>query len=139
MDKNKVLEFIKKQSLAVYSTASLSGQPQSAVMAITVTDDWSIYMSTEPTTRKIRNLAVNPASSLVIGGLNNDPSVQLDGRSIIIPDSEVESAKSLVLSIHPELKDYLNPSSKFIKFTPSWLRYSDFSQNPPEIVGFSDF
>jgi len=131
-DKNSVLQFIKSQGLGVYSTASKSGKSQSAVMAIAVTDDFIIYFSTEATTRKIKNLLENPLSSLVIGGLSNDPYVQMDGNSVIVADLDVESVKSTMMAVCPELKEHLSPTLKFIKFVPTWLRFSDYLKNPRE-------
>ena len=54
-------------------------------MAIAVTDSNEILMSTEPNTRKMKNLSINPLSSILVGGLDS-PSVQLDGETIIASD-----------------------------------------------------
>jgi general stress protein 26 len=75
MTKDQILEFIKKQSLSVLSTATPSGKTESAVMAIATSDNWEIYMSTESDTRKIPILESNSQASLLVGGLSS-PSVQ---------------------------------------------------------------
>lgn len=136
IDKKVVWEFIKKQSLATLSTADKKGKPESAVMAIATTDSGEILMSTEPNTRKIQNLAINPLSSMIVGGLDS-PSVQIDGETIIASGPIAEEIKNQILTIHPETKEYLSETAVFLKFIPKWLRYSDFSQNPPEIFEFS--
>ncbi|MFA6518982.1 MAG: pyridoxamine 5'-phosphate oxidase family protein [Candidatus Shapirobacteria bacterium] len=132
MNKDQILQFIKKQSLAVLSTATPSGKTESAVMAI-AGDNWEIYMSTESDTRKIPILEANSQASLLVGGLSS-PSVQLDGHCFICSNSDADFVKSQILAIHPDTKDYLTPTSVFLKFVPSWARFSDFSQNPPTIV-----
>ena len=133
MDKNQILEFVKKQTLAVLSTVTPDSKSQSAVMAIAVTNNWQILMSTEAETRKVSNLKNNPSSSLIIGGLEST-SIQLDGQTIITSGPEAESVKAQILAIHPDTKDYLTSTSVFLKFIPSWLRYSDFSQSSPVVV-----
>lgn len=139
-DKQTVLDFVKKNSLCVLSTATLSGKTESAVMAYTVKDDFTILMSTETTTRKYPNILENFQASVVIGGLSNDPSVQLDGQIKVLQGPQADDAKNTILSLHPDMAAYINtPNTKFLAFTPVWLRYSDFSQNPPEIVEFTNF
>jgi len=109
------------------------GKTESAVMAIAVNDKGEVLMSTEPNTRKIQNLPINPLSSIIVGGLDS-PSVQLDGETIIASGAMAQEVKNQILAIHPDTADYLSATSVFLKFTPKWLRYSDFSQNPPEIL-----
>jgi len=132
IDKKGVWEFIKKQSLATLSTADKKGKPESAVMAMAVTDKGEILMSTEPSTRKIQNLSINPLSSIIVGGLDS-PSVQLDGETNIASGVMAQEVKNQILAIHPNTADYLSATSVFLRFTLKWLRYSDFSTNPPEI------
>jgi general stress protein 26 len=97
-------------------------------------------MSTETTTRKYPNILANPQASVVIGGLNNDPSIQIDGQIKVLQGPSADEAKTTILSLHPDLAAYINtPNTKFLAFTPNWLRYSDFSQNPPEITELTNF
>jgi len=139
-DKLSVLAFVKKNSFCVLSTATLSGKPESAVMSYTTKDDFTILISTETTTRKYPNILANPQASVVIGGLNSDPSAQLDGQIKVLQGPSADEAKTIILSVHPDMAAYVNtPNTKFLAFTPVWLRYSDFSQNPPEIVEFDSF
>jgi len=136
IDQNTVLQFIKKNSLCVLSTVTPNNRSESAVMAIAVTDNWEILMSTESTTRKVTNITSNPHTSLLIGGLDS-PSVQLDGLSTIVTGAKANTVKQQILSIHPDTADYLSPTSVYVKFVPTWFRYSDFSQNPPVFVSLN--
>lgn len=137
VNKNTVLEFLKKNDLCVLSTASKSGKSESAVMAFTVKDNFMLLMNSEEKTRKIKNILENPQVSVVIGGLKNDPSVQIDGEGKIIEGDQAIEACEYMLKVHPELKDYGIEKGKFISITPNWLRWSDFTQNPPAIEEFS--
>lgn len=133
IDKNGVLQLIKSQSLCVLSTASLSGKSESAVMAYTIKDDFTILINTEPTTRKYQNLLTNNRVSIVVGGFKNDPSVQIDGAAKILDGQKAQETRDYMLSVNPDLKNYFSDTGKFIAITPTWLRYSDFSRDPPEI------
>ena len=137
VNKNTVLEFIKKNDFCVLSTSSKTGKSESAVMALTVKDDFTLLMNTAGTTRKIINLLENPQVSVIVGGLKNDPSVQIDGKASVIEGDEAKTACAYMLNVHPELKDYGIETGKFISITPNWLRWVDFTQNPPVIEEFT--
>lgn len=138
IDNQKILTFLKSKDFCVLSTASPVGKPESAVMAYAVLDDFSFYIFTEPQTRKYANLSKNNKVSLIVGGWDNDPSVQIDGLISILDQVEGSKAKEFVLFIHPEWKDHFNsPDGKWFVIKPLWLRCSDFTQNPPEIKELS--
>lgn len=140
IDKITVLQFVKSQDLCVLSTASKSGKSESAVMACAVKVETSdqaslqILMFTDPAARKMAHLKENNQISVVIGGLKNDPSVQIDGTCQIVSAGQIESVKQYLLSVHPDWQNYFSDQTVFLKITPAWLRYSDFSQNPPAII-----
>jgi nitroimidazol reductase NimA-like FMN-containing flavoprotein (pyridoxamine 5'-phosphate oxidase superfamily) len=131
---SKVLDFVKSQDLCVLSTVSALHGSESAVMAFTIDSKFRFYFSSEPSTRKLANISSNPLVSIVIGGLKNDPSVQIDGQAQVLTGHEVTDAKNFMLSVHPELKDYLSETCQYFVVDPSWCRYSDYSQNPPQII-----
>jgi len=126
-----ILQFVKSQNLCVLSTVTADQRSESAVMAYTVDDHLLFFLSSEPETRKIKNIAANPHVSLVIGGLNHDPTIQIDGHASLLSPQETKTAKAYMLKVHPELKNYLSPDCIFFTISPHWLRFSDFSQNPP--------
>jgi general stress protein 26 len=130
LDQNKILSALKKNSLSVISTADLSGKTESAVMMYAVKDDLSLIMCTAPEARKLKNLVVNPQVSVAIGGFQKDPSLQIDGTAKILSDSDRPQAMALMLSQHPEMKDFGIESETFISITPNWVRYIDYSQDP---------
>lgn len=138
-DKKDLLLMLKNNKLSILSTASLSGKTESAIMAMVVKDDFTILMSTEPTSRKMINIKSNPQVSVIIGGLNNDPSVQIDGQIKILNEEETSEACNYMLVARPELKEYGIETATIMAITPLWMRYSDFSKNPPEIIEFNDF
>jgi general stress protein 26 len=129
-DKNKVLAVLKNNNCSVISTADLSGKSESAVMVHVYKDDMSLIMCTAPETRKLKNISVNNKVSVVIGGFNNDPSVQMDGEVRILSEEEKVEVMAFVLNQKPEMKDYGIEEETFIIITPTWVRYIDYSQEP---------
>jgi len=133
-DKNGILACVKKNELCVIATSDNDGKPEAAVMAFAVNDSFELFMNTEAETRKLKNIMANSSVSVVVGGFKDDPSVQLDGAVRILSGEDAENAKTFVLGVHPEWESYFtSPSGQWLKITPRWARYSDFSQNPPEI------
>lgn len=137
MDKEKIMEVLKKNDLCVLSTASKVGKPQSAVMAYSFKDD-SLFIFTETSTRKYKNILENKLVSVVVGGLKDDPTVQIDGTISELDQSEGSKIKTYTLSVHPEWTGYFDsPDGRWFEIKPSWMRYGDFSKNPPEIFELS--
>lgn len=130
LDTNKVLNVLKNNSCCVLATADSSGKSEAAVMVHIYKDDLSLIMCTMAETRKFKNISVNNQVSVVVGGFNNDPSVQMDGKARIMSDSEKAEAMAYVLDQKPEMKDYGIEAESFIVVTPTWIRYIDYSQEP---------
>lgn len=135
MDKQGIIDFIKSHNLCVIATAGKDGNVEAAVMAHTAKDNGTLLMSTESTTRKWQNLLGNSNVAVVIGGFANDPTVQINGTFESLEGTAEQEAKEYMLKIHPELESYFDsPESRFFAVKPTWARYSDSSQSPPEVV-----
>ncbi len=128
-DKNSVLEYLKTKELCVLSTVTADGKSESAVMAFTIKDDFTILMNSEASSRKVQNILENNQVSIVIGGLNGDPSIQIDASARIADNQQAKDAKEFMLQKNPDLANYFSETGKFIVVIPVWLRYSDFSKN----------
>ena len=140
MDKKSILEYLRKKDYCVIATADKAGKPEAAVMVYVVDADFSFFLYTETETRKYKNIVVNNLVSLVIGGFNNDPTVQVDGTILELGQEESKSVIEFVNSLHSEWSKYFNnPSGRWFSVKPYWLRYSDFSPKMPDIVEISDF
>lgn len=140
VEKKTIWEFLKKNELCALATASTTGKTEAAVMAYVIKDDFSMLLSTEITTRKYQNIAANKQVSVIVGGFDGDPSIQIDGLIRELAAEEATQAKSYILTVHPQWKDYFNsPASRFFEIKPGWLRWSDFTKDPPETMEMSDF
>ena len=137
-DKKVLLPIFKNNDLCILSTADKSGKSESAVMAYTLKDDFTLLMNSEASTRKVQNLLVNNQISVVVGGLEGDPSIQIDGVAKVLEGEQAQQAKDYMLSVNPELKNYFSETGRFIMIIPTWFRLSDFTVNPPSIIEFTN-
>lgn len=114
-----------------------NGALQSAVVGIAVSDDFEIVFDTLANTRKAQNLRGHPEISFVIGGLGNadERTVQYEG----VADEPIGADRArlvdLYLSVFPDGKERQSwPGLTYFRVKPRWLRYSDFTTNPPDIL-----
>jgi len=134
---DKVFNYLKNKEakLCVISTASSDLQPSSAVVAYAVKDDLTVVLSTHPVTQKWKNLKENEKVALVFGfdfaGLN----IQYHGKSELIERGDsYNDYEELFFGQNPEAKKFMTPDTGFIKITPTWMRVTDYSAQPPEII-----
>jgi len=137
MDRARLLAFIRKHRLAVQSTIAPDGNPQSAVVGFAATDRLEIVFDTLATTRKAVNLRANPRMAFVIGGLGagDERTVQYEGIADEPSGAELEQLKRAYYGVFPDGPSRLQwPGLIYVRVKPTWIRYSDFSTDPEEIV-----
>ena len=137
MTREQLLTFMRSHRYAVEASVSSSGGVQAAVVGIVVTDDFEIFFDTLAETRKARNLRRNAAIAFVIGGTapDDERSVQYEGVADQPEGTELERLKTLYFDRFPDGRERQSwPGLIYLRARPSWLRYSDFSRAPPEIV-----
>jgi hypothetical protein len=133
----ELLPFLRRHRYAVQATVTPAGAAQAAVVGIAVSDDLEIVFDTLQSTRKLQNLRLNPAISLVIGGCTEgeEESVQLDGRADEPAGGDLERLKQVYYATFPDGPTRLSwPGLVYVRVRPTWLRYSNFRQDPPQIV-----
>lgn len=137
MTREQLLGFMRSHRYAVQASVSSSGGVQAAVVGIVVTDDFEIFFDTLADTRKARNLRRNAAIAFVIGGTapEDERSVQYEGVAGQPEGAELERLTALYLERFPDGRERQSwPGLIYLRARPTWLRYSDFSRIPPEIV-----
>ena len=128
----QILEINKKENLAVLAYDN-NGQPRSAAIDFSETENLEIVFTTLTNYRKYENLKNNPKVSLVFGGKENI-TVQYEGeakelsRVGFLPYLKYHIQKNPV-----ELKFSEMLEARFFKISPTWIRYSNFSAKPNEI------
>ncbi len=139
MDKKDLLDFIKKQKLAVISTISSQGDPQAAVIEFGENDNLELIFDTFNTARKYKNLKKNNKVALVIGWDENI-TVQYEGDAFEIAGEELKKYKELYFKKNPAAKRWEKFSEMaYFKVKPTWVRYSDLRKHPWEVVEITDF
>lgn len=136
----KLLEFLRSHRLAVQSSVSPGGAAQAAVVGFAVTNNFELVFDTLDTSRKVRNLRNNAKAAFVIGGLMNgdERTVQYEGLADEPAGAELESLKEAYFQAFPDGPARQSwPGICYIRLRPTWIRYSDYNQSPPEIVEFS--
>jgi Pyridoxamine 5'-phosphate oxidase len=130
---------LREQSLAVQASVSAAGGPQAAVVGTVVTDDFEVFFDTVDTNRKVVNLRSNRKIAFVIGGTTDgeERTVQYEGISDEPTGTELRRLKELYFESFPDGRERQTwPGITYIRTRPTWIRYSDFDRDPPEIVEF---
>lgn len=135
-----LLEFLRRHRLAVQASVAAAGSPQAAVVGFAVTDQFEIVFDTLESTRKARNLRQNGRVALVIGGSNDGDqrTVQYEGLADEPSGAELERLKQVYYAAYPDGPNRLTwPGLIYVRVRPTWIRYSNYSVDPPEILEFS--
>ncbi|MET7617084.1 pyridoxamine 5'-phosphate oxidase family protein [Streptomyces sp. NPDC005408] len=134
MQRDELIWFLRRYKLAVQSTVSPDGAPQAAVVGYAVSDDLEIVFDTVETTRKWLNLRADPRIALVVGW-DDAVTAQIEGVADFPTGAELERIQACYFSVYPDGRDRLSwPGITHVRVRPSWVRYSDFTQDPPHIV-----
>lgn len=139
-DRERLLTFIRQERYAVQASVSIGGAAQAALVGVVVSDRFEVFFDTLASSRKTANLRHNRAAALVIGpaAAGAKRTVQLEGIADEPAGAELERLLELYFERFPDGRDRQQwPGITYWRVTPTWLRYSDFSVDPPEILEFS--
>ena len=139
MEARHLLEFLRQHRLAVQASVFASGGPQAAVVGFAITDRFEIIFDTLDSARKVPNLRQNPKLALVIGGLlpGDERTVQYEGIADEPSGEELERLTKVYYGVFPDgLSRRSWPGLVYVRVRPTWIRYSDYNVDPPEIVEF---
>jgi general stress protein 26 len=133
----KVLEFLRLHRLAVQASVSATNVPQAAIVGFAVSDQFEIIFDTLGAARKAENLRKNPRIALVIGGwmTGDERTVQYEGEADEPIGAERARITEVYYSVYPDGRERAKwPGLAYFRVKPTWIRYSDYNQNPPEIA-----
>ena len=131
--------FLTNHRLGVLGTIGPIGTPQSALVGIAVTPQLEVVFDTVKSSRKYPNLAARPACSFVIGGWGTgEQTVQYEGQAEELQSPELEKYQAVYFQAWPDGPARMSwPGIVYFVVRPSWIRYSDFDQNPPLVREFT--
>ncbi len=136
MHRAGLLKFLRAHRWAIEATSTPTGAPQAAIIGVAVTEELELVFDTLASTRKAANLRVNPRVAVVIGGWNDaEPrTVQYEGIADFPTGDELERLKLVYYSVFPDGPTRLSwPGITYVRVKPRWIRYSDFTVEPPAI------
>ena len=135
--KTGVFEFLEHLKLGVLGSVSPEGVPQLSLVGIAVTPELEIIFDTVKSSHKYRNLMAKPACSFAIGWAG-ETTVQFQGDAREPSAGELAAYQEVYFKQWPECRSHLSwPGITYFVVRPTWIRYSDFDQNPPLIQEFN--
>ena len=140
MDVAELLTFLRSHRLAVQASVSGANAPQAAVIGYAITDRFELVFDTLDSSRKAENLRRRNQIALVIGGLvdGEERTVQYEGIADEPSGEELDRLKQVYYAAWPDGPSRLRwPGLTYVRVKPTWIRYSDFNANPPEITEFT--
>jgi len=130
--------FMARHRLGILATICPNATPQSALMGIAITPQLEIVFDTVKSSRKYPNLIARPACSFVIGGWGaGEQTVQYEGEAQELKSPDLERYQTIYFQVWPDGPERMRwPGIVYFIVRPTWIRYSDFDQNPPLIREF---
>ena len=136
MTLEEVFDIAKRKRFLVVSTVNESGAPEAALMGFAVTEENEIVFDTLASSRKVVNLADNPAAALVIGWDDNT-SLQIEGLARRPVGDDLASAKTAYFRQWPDGRARETwPDIAYVVVKPRWIRYSNYAAGPPVVEEF---
>jgi hypothetical protein len=133
----RLLNVIRRNRYAVECSVAQSGAPEGAIVGVAVSDDLDIVFDTLGTSRKAQNLRSRPVVAFVFGSLAgvDEETVQYEGVADEPVDHERTRLVDVYLSVFPDGRGRQAwPHLTYFRARPTWIRYSNFNANPPEIL-----
>jgi len=123
--------FMTRFRYGVVSSVAVDGSPQSALVGIAVTPQLEIVFDTLNTSRKYRNLVARSSCSFVVGW-SGEQTVQFEGVASLPVDEELRRYQEVYFGVWLDGPARMTWSGiAYFVVRPTWIRYSDFDQNPP--------
>lgn len=135
-----IQEFLTSHRVCSLATLLKDGSPHAAALHYSHHPDLlELYFSTEKTSRKCQALLDGHSirGSVVIGFSEDEwITLQMDGDVQAIVDlNELHAVHVVHYAKHPDAEQYKNdPATIFLKFNPSWWRYTNYNTAPVTII-----
>lgn len=116
------------------ATTTTTGQPQAALVGYAVTDALELVFDTSQHSRKLTNLTLQPRVAVVVGR-EDEATVQYEGIADRPKGGELTRCKRCYFDAYPAGREReRDPDIVYVRISPLWARFSDYSHDPPEIV-----
>lgn len=144
IEKDRLLAFMRRELYAVQASVDDRGGPQAAIVGVVVTERFEVFFDTLGSSRKARNLRQRPQAAMVLGPAAADSAqtVQLEGPADEPQGDDLARLLERYFERFPDGRErQRSPDITYWRIRPTWIRFSDFSVEPPLIVEMapSDF
>ena len=105
-----------------------------------VVDRFEFVFDTVDSTRKAHNLRRNPRLALVVGGWSagDERTAQVEGIADEPTGADLERLKTVYYEVYPDGPSRLAWQGLiYVRVRPTWIRFSNYTVDPPEIVEFT--
>lgn len=122
----RIPNFLEYQKMSVLAIVLENGTPHTAAMHF-VYHEGFIYFSTHKGSRKLQKVETERTKASLTVGFSEQEwiTAQFEGE---IEKTDIR-AKEIMLSKYPDDIKHFDQDTVFLKFTPTWWRYSDFKNN----------
>lgn len=137
IDIDRLLAFMRQEPYAVQASVSDNGMPQAALVGVVVSDQFEVFFDTLGSSRKAGNLARCPHVAMVLGpaAAGSAQTVQLEGAADEPTGNDLARLLELYFERFPDGRARQRlPDITYWRVRPTWIRFSDFSVDPPQIV-----
>lgn len=143
MTRSELVTYMRVNPLATVATVSADGRPESALVAVAVSDGLEVVFDTLDTSRKFVNIKRSPQIAIVVGtagpyetGKHDERSLQYEGIADIPTGDELAHVQETIyFKQFPDGRSRAEwPHMTYVRVRPTWLRYSDYNVSPPLIV-----
>lgn len=137
------MRFMRERPLVVAASTSPDGAPQAAMLGVAVDERLTLVLDTVESARKFRNLKRDPRIALVFGSggsydaaTHEERTLQYEGLADFPAGEELERVQEeIYFRQFPDGRTRLAwKGITYIRVRPTWMRYSDFRRDPPEVV-----
>ncbi|MGO9336894.1 MAG: pyridoxamine 5'-phosphate oxidase family protein [Terracidiphilus sp.] len=131
MDIAAIYAFMTRFRYGVVSSIAKNGTPQSALVGIATTPELEVIFDTVKSSRKYPNLVERPCCSFAVGW-GGEQTVQYEGIAREPEGDELKRYQAAYFAAWPDGPARMTwPGITYFVVRPTWIRYSDFDQNPP--------
>lgn len=130
-----ILDFIKSKKYAVISSVNQAGQPESALVAFSETNNYELIIMTSETSRKVQNIVLNPNVSIVVGFDSDElTSIQLEGVARVLSLESAQDYTDIYYAKQPGSKKHRDLEGEcVVVINLLWARYTNYSATPTEM------
>jgi hypothetical protein len=138
MNLQAVNNFLAGHDTCVIATVGRDSKPEAATVGFWHDNDFTILIGTNRTTRKYANLQHNRTVALVIG-FDGKETVQIEGIAKEMGRADITEQLDKFMNKVPAVRKYADQSGQtYFLISPTWLRYTNYTADPP-ILETKDF